>query len=630
MHRAFDFYLNRKLLFISFLLFSIKWFFSIQEYGLENIFIKVIFNPSGDYSYFPFVYQLSNLNLNEGYSVISENNKLIGFPFLVSIFHSILFKIFGLYSFLIIEYLSIFIFLKIFFLIFDELKVEGNFSILLSIIFFSLLPISNFLNQIDFNYSLNLKNLYSGFYSLRFPRPLITNLFFFGFLCSTLKFYIEENHNIKKRYLLYSFVFLGFLFSSFFYFFLLSAFLLLIILILNYKKSIIKFDFFIFLSKYLLIFLLISLLFIYQLIFIEKDYFARIGTVFLSSENKKFLFNHLFDGFLKKEFLFIFFINMVLGIYNIIQNSNIKKFFLFFNLVFLSSVIVPFVYLVVMNQVTFFSNFVFIITLSSLLLLKINLIGIFIILKKFNYFEKFKNLFYLACFCFLIFINCIYFKETSKVEILSQGIHFNSNKNSSFRKDFKNLIDTLDKINEDKQLLLTNDIHTQLWWIFNGNEKFYFPYVFYVALKDDIIEKQLFNAFKFLNLTFNDFLEYFDQNIITSWRVVNSHNYFFLGHLKHQANFLTITEELEQYPLETHRFIKKKSIHHINQVILSKKEIKHLKEKFENYQINQKLEPDLIVIFKNQIFEKNINNIDNYQIIFENLNYIALIKKTKN
>lgn len=625
MYRASYFHLNIKLLFISFLFFSIKWFFSIHEYGLENIFMKVIFNPSGDYSYFPFVHQLANLNLNEGYSAISEHNKLIGFPFLVSIFHAIFFKIFGLYSFLIIEFLSIFIFLKIFFHIFDELKIEKNYSILLAIIFFSLLPISNFLYQLDINYSLNLKNLYSGFYSLRFPRPLITNLFFFGFLCFTLKFYTEKNHNTKSRYLLFSFIFLGFLFSSFFYFFLLSAFLLSIILLLKYKKDIIKLDNIIFLSKYSLIFILISILFIYQLLFIEEDYYSRVGTFFLSSENKTFLFNHLLDGFLKREFLFIFLINIFLGILNYLLNTNIRKFFIFFILVFFSSILVPFVYLIIMSQITFFSNFVFIIALCSLLLLKINLIGIFIIIVRFNYFVKLKNLFLLISLCFLIYINLIYFKETSKVEMLSQGIHFNSNKNSSFRKDFNDLINNLDSIKDHKELLLTNDVHTQLWWIFNGNKKFYFPYVFYVALNDDIIEKQLFNAFKILNLNFHDFLKYFNQNKITDWRIVNTNNYFFLGHLKYQTNYLTKRNDLNQYPYETHKFIKKKSIHQTNQVILSFDEIDNFEERFENYEINPDLNPDLIVIFKNELIEKKIDELKNFKIIYENLNYVVLI-----
>ena len=37
-----------------------------------------------------------------------------------------------------------------------------------------------------------MQQLYSGFYSLRFPRPIITNLFLFLFLFFSIKFYISE------------------------------------------------------------------------------------------------------------------------------------------------------------------------------------------------------------------------------------------------------------------------------------------------------------------------------------------------------------------------------------------------------------------------------------------------------
>ena len=130
-----------------------------------------------------------------------------------------------------------------------------------------------------------------------------------------------------------------------------------------------------------------------------------------------------------------------------------------------------------------------------------------------------------------------------------------------------------------------------------------------------------------MNLDFKDFLDYFNENKITDWRVVNTNNYFFLGHLKYQTNFLTRPKDINQYPSETHEFIKKKSIHHTNQVILSLDEINELKKKFETYKLNSLLEPDLIVIFKDKIFEKNIRDLKNFEIIFENLNYIALSKK---
>ena len=83
-------------------------------------------------------------------------------------------------------------------------------------------------------------------------------------------------------------------------------------------------------------------------------------------------------------------------------------------------------------------------------------------------------------------------------------------------------------------------------------------------------ETQLINAFKYLKLNENDFINYFDENKITNWRVVNTNNYFFLGHLKYQANYLTKFFDIDNFPENTKKFIYKKSIHHTNQDIIEK------------------------------------------------------------
>jgi hypothetical protein len=208
--------------------------------------------------------------------------------------------------------------------------------------------------------------------------------------------------------------------------------------------------------------------------------------------------------------------------------------------------------------------------------------------------------------------------------MLSEGVHFSLENGNELRNNFIELTnfasDKLDKNN----LLLTNDLHTQIWWIFSNEKKFYFPYVFFVALNDEIIENQLVNAFKILDLSEMDFVNYFNQNKVTDWRIVNTNNYFFLGHLKYQANYLKINDNIENYPFISHKFINKKSIHHTNQVILSKKEIKDLKEKFLKSDFDQKLQPDLIILLKDNFIEKNIYDLKNYLIIFENSNYVML------
>tara|TARA_B100001063_G_C16759604_1_gene555210 strand:- start:3 stop:1892 length:1890 start_codon:yes stop_codon:yes gene_type:complete len=618
---------NFILLVISFLVFVLKCFFSYYEYGLENLFIKFLFNPSGDYSYFPFVHQLSNFTFDEGYSVLSDQNDLIGFPFLVIIFHAIFYKIFGLSGFFLIEFLCIFIFLKIFFEIFKEINFNKNLCIIISLFLFSLFPITSLIYEFNFPYSLNLKNLYSGFYSLRFPRPLITNLFFFGFVLFSIKFFLSKNLKNKKINFLICAVFLGLLFNSFFYFFIQCFFIISFILILEYRLQIFKKDTLILIGKFTVILAIISSLFLTQIFFIESDYFARIGTITLFPETKLFLLKNLFSGFLKIEFLLIFLLNVIFYYININLNVNYKKFIFYFFLMFLSSILSPIIYIVIMNKVTFFGNFTFIIALSSLFLLKINLIIFLkIVIEKFKIHLNFNFLFVYSLISLLLIVNTVYFKNNSKNNILSEGIHFNFEKKEVLRKNLIELTNFTKKKLGNNLLLLTNDIHTQLWWIFSNEKKFYFPYVFFVSLNDKLIEKQLFNAFKILKLDEKDFLNFINQNKITDWRIVNTNNYFFLGHLKYQANYLTTYNSVENYPDETHKFLKKRTTHLTNQVILNKNEVSSLIKKFEDYKLNDKLSPDLIIILKNNLFEKNLDDLDDFNLAFENDNYLLLEK----
>ena len=325
-----------------------------------------------------------------------------------------------------------------------------------------------------------------------------------------------------------------------------------------------------------------------QILYIEEDYFSRIGTFTLNNNLKIFLVNHILNGFLKIEFLFILFANIAIYFVNIKLNSNFKKFIIFFWLLLLSSIISPFIYLIIMNEITFFSNFTFIIALSSVILLKFNII---LLLVNFTNLKKnLNNPINYAIIIFLILLNSVFFFQNSKVNLLSEGEHFNVNNSKIFRQDLLNVTKYLRQNSEKDNLLLTNDVHTQLWWIFSDRKNYYFPYVFFVSLNDQMVETQLINAFKYLKLNENDFINYFDENKITDWRVVNTNNYFFLGHLKYQANYLTKFFDIDNFPESTKKFIYKKSIHHTNQVILSKNEIIRLKEKFNQTDISLELE----------------------------------------
>ncbi len=624
MRSKFSLNINLHIFLISLVLFLIKWSISFYFYGPETLSLKVIFNPSGDYSYYPFVVQLSKLKFNEGYSLIFNDLNLIGFPFVVSFFHAVFFKIFDLIGFILLELVCIFIFIKIFFHIFKELKFSNINCIFLGLFFFTIPNLAEILNYFQIPYSLNIKQLYAGFYNLRFPRPLVTNLFFFGFILFLLKFYLNNKPEAKKKNLILSFVFLGLLFNSFFFFFVVCSLLAFLIIIIHFKKKLIEKANLNVLLKSCSVLFILCIPFLSQIFLIENDYYSRVGTYNLTSETKIFLIQHLINGLKKFEFILIFAVNLIFYFINIKSNSNTKKFLDFFWLLFLSSILAPIFYLFLMDQITFFGNFTFIIALTSMILLKINLI--IFIFSNFSLNTKIiKSIISLAFFA-LLSLNSIYFFKTSKVNLLSGGEHFNAKNIEKFRSDFKNVIKFLKKNSQKNDLLLTNDVHTQIWWILSERNYFYFPYVFFVALNDNMIETQLINSFKYLKLDKNDFINYFNENKITDWRVVNTNNYFFLGHLKYQTNFLTKISKVDDYPEETKKFIYKKSIHHTNQVILSNLDIERLSTKFDKTILDSKLEPNIIVLFKDERLTKNLNEIENFSIVLDNSNFLILQK----
>ena len=629
--------INFRIFFISLTIFLIKWSFSFYHYGPENSFLKFLFNSSGDFSYYPFVHQLSNFTLNEGYSNLSSDLNFIGFPYLISLFHATLYKLIGLYSFFFLELICIFIFFKIFFHIFKILNFTNNICILISLILFTipnlLYLINNFDNLIDIfhiPYVFNLKQLYSSFYGLRFPRPLLTNLVLFSFLLFLIKFYLNIDFLKKEKFLYISSFLLGILFNSFFFYFIVCFFLFCVLIIFDYKTLIFKKTNILFFSKIFLILFIISSPFLIQILLIEQDYFARVGTIDLNNFSKIFLYQHFSKGLIKLEFIIIFFFNLVLYFINIKLDSKNKKFINFFWLLFASSIITPYIYLFFINKITFFGNFTSMVAMFSFLLLKINLIVLFLSIK--NYYKinfQINNRIFYFIIIFFVFINSAYYFKTSRVDSLTGGsVHFTPKNQETFRKDFSDVILFLESnANNENELLLTNDIHTQLWWIFSDKKKYYFPYVFFVALDDDIIEKQLISAFKYLKLNEDDFISYFNENKITDWRVVNSNNYFFLGHLKYQANYITEISNINNFPEATRPFIMKKSIHHTNQVILSKTEINRLRSKFSSLNKNIKLEPNIIVIVKDGMLTKNLKELYRYSISYENKNFIILLKK---
>ncbi len=110
------------ILLISGLLVLSKYIVSYALNYEEDLFFKIFRLAYEDFESYALISEsLSRLSLKTNISNIIISENIIGFPFLSLIWHSIFFKLFNYYSFIILEaifyFLIIFLLFKIFFLI---------------------------------------------------------------------------------------------------------------------------------------------------------------------------------------------------------------------------------------------------------------------------------------------------------------------------------------------------------------------------------------------------------------------------------------------------------------------------------------------------------------------------------
>ena len=102
---------NHYLLLFSLIIVIVKWSSSFYFFP-ESIETKIIHDSVGDAKlYYPLIKFLSELNFNYSYDPEISTLKIIPLPFGGIFFHSILLKVFGFYSFIILDFLCVFIIL---------------------------------------------------------------------------------------------------------------------------------------------------------------------------------------------------------------------------------------------------------------------------------------------------------------------------------------------------------------------------------------------------------------------------------------------------------------------------------------------------------------------------------------
>ncbi len=576
---------NYTLLLISILIISIKWITSYHFFQ-ESIDVKIIFESIYDSKvYYPLIKYFSEFQFNYSYDPEINNLKIIPLPISGILLHSFLLKTFSFYSFVIADIICVFLFLYIFYNIF-KFAASSNLSIIFAILIF-LLPTfitNSYLN--DFSY---LQNFARNFYNLRVPRPMISNLYFFGFLLLILKLNINFKYNYKIFSLLGLIV--GLTLSSFYYFFFTQAVILLSFLIIKFKSKVISeilnnYKYYLLAS---LVFIITIIPFILNLILHESEFTTRQCIYELDYNKKLELFNYLLNKYLSLKFIFLFLTISILNIFiNYFQYFE-KKIINIFYISFLSSLFAPIIFILLSNKSCVFYHFINFIIVNGFLYL---IIFTLLTVNSFLNF-KLKNLFKFFLIMFFVLLSTIL--NWNEIKNKYNDLSYNK-----YRNEFSHITDTIKESYNLKDIsILTFETDLIIWSIMNDTKYLNLINSIFTSKKDHMIEEDIFSSFRILGLNEENF-KLFIENRKSTWRYINTNISKFL-YYKYQANSLITFKNSKDFTADEYDHIKKTHILLHQQSIIPKFEIDRLTNEFKNF--NKKLSyPDVIILNKKDDF----------------------------
>ena len=133
---------NKPLIFVlllNFIFLSLKWMMALYESDV-TLLTSILINTT-DIQYYPLIVSLSELNFNPTFLEYYNDTKIIPVPLASLAVHSIFYKLFNIYSFIILEYifhlLLIFILFNIIKKIFNSSSIAGIFCVLIYILIFT-------------------------------------------------------------------------------------------------------------------------------------------------------------------------------------------------------------------------------------------------------------------------------------------------------------------------------------------------------------------------------------------------------------------------------------------------------------------------------------------------------------
>lgn len=603
------------LIYIAFLLIFVKWLISFSFFS-EPIDLRIIFESVTDGKYYyPLIKYLVEFNLNNPFDPEINYLKIIPIPFSSLIFHAIFFKIFSFYSFIILEFISLIILLSLFYNFYRFIFSRHISLILTLIILLSPIIIKNtFL--FEFQY---LKIFSTNFYDFRVPRPMISNLFLFGFIFLITKMYIKEFYSYKNFFLLG--LILGLSLSSFYYHFFLELIVLFLLIIIKFNKKIFN-EIRVNIRYYLLAFfsfLVISIPFLINLYFHESDFTSRQCVFDLNYEMKLNLLKVYLTKYLNLKYIFIILTISTTIIIANLKNFQNRKIINILYLFFISSLLTPIFFTIISNKscvLYHFNNLIVIFSILYLILFFQIIIKSLIDKKKFKWLTTFLSL-------MLIFFYCLNFYTISKKNYEDKDYY-------QYRTEFKiltNQIKNLDKLNETS--ILTFETDFMIWAIMNDIKYLNLINGLFTSKKDLMIEEDIFSAFKILGLKINNFDRFLkNNNNKSNWRYLNDNisKFFFY---KYQANSFVTFKNSREFDSNELNFINKSSPFLHQQSIIPIFEIKRLRNSFLNFNKETK-NPDILILNKNENFyDFHELRLDNFCLNIDGKKLMLYLNKYK-
>lgn len=596
---------------ISLILFSFKWILSFNLFGSEDLTTKIIHDSSfskeafDSYTYFHYVKSLSDLDFISLYNRMLSTNYLISSPYGSIIIHTLLFKIIGASSFIVSEYIFVALFFIIFFLIFRTIGLSKNLSLLVSVILF----VSPIILK-DFNYFgiTELKTFFGLIYGLRFPRPLVVNIYFYFFIYILLQSHLNKNFFSIKNLSIFS-ILLALTASSFFFFFINMFLTLFIYLLVEYKnkffhklkENILK------IIYSIILFSILITPFVILMMNSNPDYMQRMGVYELDFDNKFFLINHYLSKILRLK-LIIVYIFLISSFFLIkkFNNENLKYIKIFY-ILFFSSLLSPIIFILCSGKTAFLMHFNNMVVLSTGILIVILIIVNLKLLQPFFKF-KFNNF---SLLFLIVILTTFYFIQTHNV--------YMDRLNKNIRVDRDTIVKQLQK-NSNLQTLniLTFDNRLMTWSILKGNIELFLVDGSFSQRSNIEIENDIISSFKLMKLTETDFKNFISNKKI-GYRYNNPELKLFFWQ-KYTANSSYTFQDTKDFDKNLLDFIKKSSPYYIHQFALPNFEIKRLVDKFNSFDKKNIKLPEHIIIDENHVIFKNIDIKENYCLKYKGKN----------